>query len=114
MAQDDSGYHELDIAVVRFGARGRPLFNEIALGVECKATAVFNKSVVREVLGIRRELSFLAGMQPSALSQPTGVMQVTVPANPASELWLAYTDPKGDNYSASPSTFGVRFELWRP
>ena len=51
-------YHELDLVVVRPGASGRPRCDEIWLGVECKNTT-YQKGLLKEILGIRRELSLL-------------------------------------------------------
>jgi hypothetical protein len=109
-----SSYHEIDIAVVTADASDRPRYDQIALGVECKAFAKFRKSIVKEALGIRRELSLLSGMQASILSRFPGVQQELVPANPPSEYWLAHLDPAGTGYQASPSSFGIRFENWIP
>jgi hypothetical protein len=109
-----SSYHELDIAVVKADASGRPRYDQIALGVECKAFAKFRKSIVKEALGIRRELSILVDEQPSILSQFHGVQHEEVPAEPPSEYWLAHLDPAGSGYQASPWSFGIRFENWIP
>jgi hypothetical protein len=109
-----SGYHELDIAVVDADALDRPRYDQIALGVECKAFAKFRKSIVKEALGIRRELSLLRERQPSILSQFHGVQQEEVPAEPPSEYWLVHLDPVGAGYQASPLSFGIRFENWIP
>ena len=78
------------------------------LGVECKSQASFGKDIVKQALGIRRELSYLAPLQRSRLTR-AGATAVCVPADPASEFWLAYDDPKGDAYSASPAAFGIAF-----
>lgn len=111
---DESCYHEIDIVVVDAEATDRPSHEQIALGVECKATANFTKSIVREALGLRRELSYLQQPQPSRLSQ-AGVGPTTmVPAQPASEYWLAFVDPKGLNYAASPAAFGIKYQHWEP
>lgn len=104
---DRSARHELDIVVVDT-QRVYPRFDEVLLGIECKSQASFSKDVVKEVLGIRRELSLLAAHRPSRLSSQ-GASNVQVPADPASEFWLAYDDPKGSNYRLSPRTFGVEF-----
>jgi hypothetical protein len=105
---DKSLRHEIDIVVVDVNA-GYPSCKNIALGVECKAVANFSKSILKEVLGVRRELSLLDRANPSVLSQCGGKPAVAVPANPASEYWLAYIDPAGDSYKESPAAFGVEF-----
>ena len=55
---DRSSYHEIDLVLLE-GARDRerPAHHQIVLGVECKAHATFGKETVRQVLGVRRELS---------------------------------------------------------
>jgi hypothetical protein len=109
---DQSLRHEIDIVVVSV-TRGYPKNDEIALGVECKAVAKFTKSIVKEVLGVRRELSFVTSPVPSTLSLLGGV-HVDVRANPPSEYWLAYTDVAGDQYQSSPSAFSIEFLHWQP
>lgn len=105
---DYSGKHELDL-VVTTAVLGYPSNQEIALAVECKAVANFDKGIVKAVLGVRRELSYLHDDQRSALTAAGGHTHIEVPAEPPSEFWLAYIDPKGDNYRESPSAFGITF-----
>ena len=106
---DLSAYHEIDVVIVPPGTWGRPNPDQLLLGIECKAVANFDKAFVREVLGRRRELSLLQGPEPCPLDGT-----VDVPADPASEYWLAYIDPAGDNYRESPHVFGVEFKWWAP
>jgi len=103
---DYSLRHELDIVVTEATA-GYPAHHEIFLGVECKAVANFEKSIVKEVLGVRREMSLLASRRRSRLSKLSLVPPVIVPASPASEMWLAYIDDRGDDYMDSPRQFGI-------
>ena len=112
--QDLSAYHEIDIVVIEQGLSGRPRYNQLILGVECKADAHFRKPILKQVLGIRRELSLLSRLLPSKLAQAVGKYFPEIRANPNSEYWLAYIDPKGDRYKASPATFGIKFNNWRP
>jgi hypothetical protein len=51
-------YHELDIVMVDAGAKGRPTPSQLWLGVECKHTP-YDKALLRQILGVRRELSLL-------------------------------------------------------
>lgn len=104
--QDASGYHEIDIVIVRPGTKGRPAHNELLLGIECKGVANFRKSIVREVLGRRRELSYATDNVTwgCILDNSSSIL-----ARPASEYWLAYIDPKGDSYAQGPARFGVEF-----
>ena len=105
---DLSSRHELDLVVVNTRSP-YPSFEEVLLGVECKSQARFDKKVVKEALGIRRELSILVPAEPSRLSKAGASPVLKVPAKPASEFWLAYDDPKGNDYRASPKAFGIEF-----
>ncbi|MCF6446150.1 hypothetical protein [Nereida sp. MMG025] len=111
---DLSAYHEIDIVVVPPSATDRPDHYDVLLGVECKAHANFGKGIVKQVLGIRRELSLLTDENPACLAHAFGFTSPMVPSYPPSEYWLAYIDPKGSNYSQSPGVFGIRFEHWCP
>lgn len=57
-------YHELDILVLQPGVSNghRPDPDEIMIAIECKNTFL-HKSIIREALGVRRELSMLANSQ---------------------------------------------------
>jgi hypothetical protein len=112
-ASDNSLRHEIDIVVVDVDS-GYPTYKNIAFGVECKAVSNFSKSILKEVLGVRRELSLLKGKTNSVLSAQCGMPSVTVPADPPSEYWLAYIDPAGDFYRESPAAFGVEFKHLQP
>jgi hypothetical protein len=105
---DNSLRHEIDIVVVDVKS-GYPKVTNIALGVECKSHANFTKSIVKEVLGIRRELSLMKGKKQSSLSAFGGVPTINIPADPPSEYWLSYIDPAGDSYKESPIAFGIDF-----
>lgn len=109
---DYSGRHELDIVVVS-ATNPYPRYDEIALGVECKCVGKFKKKLLKEALGVRRELSFARRAQPSILSQAGGT-PVSVSAKPPSEFLLAYIDPKGDQYQDSPSAFGIALRHIEP
>lgn len=111
---DRSEYHEIDIVVVSANSHGRPSYDQLAVGVECKAHAKFSKSILKQVLGVRRELSLLRSDEPTVLARTSGHRIRTVPAHPASEYWLAFTDPDGSLYAASPATFGIEFLHWCP
>ena len=52
-------YHELDIVVCDPKASGRPNSDQVYVGVEAKHWAHIPKKLLREVLGVRRELSFI-------------------------------------------------------
>lgn len=111
-ANDLSSYHEVDIVVVNPSATGRPNNNQIYLGVECKSGA-FGKSIIKEVLGVKRELSLLTDNQFSVLSEISDGSTI-VPSEPAIEFWLAHFDPKGHQYRNGPAFFGIDVKLITP
>lgn len=108
-----SGLHELDIVAVPDGVTGFPTNNELALGIECKSNGKFQKWILKQVLGVRREMSLLRHMQASTLSV-IGVHSVLVPAVPTSEFWLCYVDYSGRDYAQSAEIFGIEFKHWEP
>ena len=98
-------YHELDVVIVQSGASGRPRVDQIWLGIECKNTG-YMKSLLREILGIRRELSFLTDLRTTKFrSWP----RTSVPADPASCLLVYSTDANVTDYAAPGRTFGIDF-----
>lgn len=109
---DRSRHHELDLAIVEHGLSGRPRHDQLVLGVECKAVANFRKSVLKEVLGVRRELSLLNSTD-SRLQDFLG-SSVAVNADPGSEYWVRYIDSSGDKYSDGAACFGIDFKAWIP
>lgn len=112
-AGDLSDRHELDIVLVD-GTPDYPHPWNILLAVECKSTASFQKSIVKEALGVRRELSVLAPRVYSRLTHAGGRHPVSVPADPPSEFWLAYVHDAGTNYRQSPAAFGIEFKHLQP
>ena len=111
---DCSAYHEVDIVVVDKDLNGKPSYTQVALGVECKAHETFRKPTLREVLGVRRELSLLQPEQASRLAQASGMSDPKVPADPNSEYWLTHIDPSCLRYRQSPLTFGIVVHHWCP
>lgn len=107
--QDRSSYHELDLMVVEDATdESNPRFSQILLAVECKS-GEFEKSFIREALGLRRELSYWKPVaRRSRLSELSPKRFVRVPVHrPRSEFWLAFADAKGMKYRKSPAEFGV-------
>jgi hypothetical protein len=98
-------YHELDIVVAHVGATGRPKCNDIWLGVECKNTT-YAKGLLKEILGIRRELSFVCDPVKTNFSFWP---RTHVPANPPSCLMAYSTDLAVAQYSAPGTMFGIDF-----
>jgi len=111
---DNSRRHELDI-IVTTADSGYPAHDEIALGVECKAVAKFTKDLLKEALGVRREMAlFTGGQQASTLSLAAARSHKKVAADPPSEFIVAYIDPNGSSYHVSPKVFGIEFEHLQP
>lgn len=98
-------YHELDIVIVTAGLTGRPKHDAIWLGIECKNTG-YEKGLLKEILGIRRELSLLDDEQQTKF---TSWPRATVPANPPSCLLVFSTDANVADYSAPGAVFGIDF-----
>lgn len=108
-ACDNSQRHEIDIVVVTTD-NGYPGYYEIALGVECKTAANFEKYLLKEALGVRREMGVLTSQSFTTLLKGLGgVGFESVHFNPPSEFWVAFTDPKGTSYGASPAAYGITF-----
>jgi len=98
-------YHELDILVTDTGVNGRPMHSNIWLGVECKNTG-YTKGLLKEILGIRRELSLLQNPRSTKFSQWP---RAQVPAEPNSCLMVFSTDPGVSNYTGPGEVFGIDF-----
>jgi len=101
-----SDYHELDIALIRVGIPDgqSPAYSDVILGAECKDTKM-SKGFVRNMLGVRRELSFFrgGGGNPFLNQWPRGQYS----SNPASALFLYCRDPKVRNYRSMGSIFDI-------
>lgn len=100
-----SQYHELDIAIVDSDLTGRPEVKNIWLAVECKNTS-YSKSMLREILGVRRELSLLANYENTHFTQWP---RQSVNANPPSCLMVFSTDISVLNYAAPGELFSIDF-----
>lgn len=100
-----SDYHELDIVVVPPGTVGRPAHHEVRLGVECKNTS-YSKGYLREILGVRRELSLLQNPQPTSF---TTWPRHLVPAEPPSCLVVCSTDRSATDHQLVGEVFGIDF-----
>ena len=98
--------HEMDIIVVLPGTTSYPNADNIMLAAECKNTG-YEKNLLREILGVRRELSFRNGIQhPTHFSAwPRQV----VPADPPSCVSVYSTDSDILKYSAPGIFWGIDF-----
>jgi hypothetical protein len=99
-------YHELDIVVTDSGVSGRPRHSEVWLGIECKNTG-YTKSLLKEILGIRRELSLLQSPRPTRFARWP---RSQVPADPASCLMVFSTDAGVAEYAGPGEIFGIDFQ----
>ena len=103
-------YHELDIALLGPTLIGYPKYSEVVLAVECKNTSI-KKSIIRELLGFRRELSFYGpNSQPTNFSiWPTAQTN----SNPNSVHMLFCSDPRINRYITNCLQFGIILEHHR-
>lgn len=104
--------HELDIIMVPPGLTSYPGNEMILLAVECKNTG-YKKSLLKEILGVRRELSLLVENTPTCF---TSWPRTYVPARPASCLLVYSTDSNVREYTMPGNVFGIDFcfePLWR-
>lgn len=102
-------YHELDIAITVPDADSRPNPHQVLAAIECKHTS-YQKSFLRETLGLRRELSLLQPAQTTAFQYwPTN----SVPAAPASCVLVFSTDRRISQYNSPGQFFGISF-LYEP
>ena len=98
-------YHELDILVLSPNLNGRPSNKDIWLGVECKNTE-YDKSLLKEILGVRREMSLLSHNNKTMFAHwPMNI----IPADPPSCLVVFSTNRKVNDYSSPGSIFGIGF-----
>lgn len=99
-------YHELDIVVIERGQEGRPPHNTVWLGIECKNTTGYEKSLLKEILGIRRELSLLR----DDMETPFRIWpRPRVPADPPSCLLVYATSDSVKDYAEPGDVFGIDF-----
>ncbi len=98
-------YHEMDIAMVSPNCQPRPHPSEVYLLVECKNTG-YQKSLLREILGVRRELSFVARPHNSFFSTWP---RLSVPARPPSCIAVFSSDPSVLKFQAPGQFFGIDF-----
>lgn len=99
-------FHEMDIALVAPNCATRPYPHEVYLVVECKNTG-YQKSLLREILGVRRELSMLT--RPPLPTYFTSWPRQDVPANPPSCIAVFSSDPGVSKYQAPGQFFGIDF-----
>lgn len=103
---DRCDFHELDVVVVPAGTDERPSVHDMKIGVECK-NRPYDKSMLRGLLGVRRELSFLRN--PPEHTGFTVWPRSTVPAEPPSCLLAYGTDSAILRFAPPGQLFGIDF-----
>ena len=100
-------FHELDIVLTRPNITNgnRPLPCDIFMAIECKNT-IYTKSLLREILGIRRELSLLSNPKRTRFNNWP---RVFVPTDPPSCLLVYTTSLQVRNYQGPGDIFGIDF-----
>jgi hypothetical protein len=99
-------YHELDIVLTTPDCDRQPLANQVLIGVECKYTD-YEKHLLREILGVRRELSLLTAPQRTRFNSWP---RRDVPAKPSSCLLVFSRDAGCADFNAHPgAAFGIDF-----
>jgi hypothetical protein len=104
-APNKGHFHELDIVMVTPGASGRPTNAQVLLGVECK-NLTYEKGLLKEILGVRRELSLLQGPKRTAFNSWP---RTSVPADPASCLLVYASSEEVLEFSDPGEVFGIDF-----
>lgn len=110
---DLSKLHEIDIILVDKN-NGYPSVENILLAVECKSTSNFNKEILKETLGVHRELckSFLEDY--SRLSEESQNKTIKVKTWPKVEFWLAHIDKNGGRYTKGPAKYSIQLHHIEP
>ena len=116
--KDLSFMHEVDIVLIEEGVNcgDMPTHDQLLLGIECKAHAKLRKGVIREVLGVRRELSYCQHNHITKIDTifSSKKSALCVPAVPSSIYWLYTIDLNAMRYKISPKQFGVIIKIKVP
>lgn len=126
-AANSGEYHEADVIVLQGRspvgpAPLRPNANQILLAMECKFTADMPKTYLRNMLGLRRVMSYVQSNTHSPLWHPSSSLSQDLPASrgtlksKTSHLVLAYSfalsgRKLGVDWSKPAQTFGI--EYWQ-
>ncbi len=103
-------YHELDIALLLPNLNGYPRPEDILLAIECKNTSI-KKSIIREVLGFRRELSFYSNIPQATIFSVWPSNQTN--SNPSSIHMLYCSDRRISRYTANCLQFGIVLQFYK-
>lgn len=101
--------HELDIVLVFPGTDGRPLPDELFLGVEAKHRE-FTKALLKEILGVRREMTMRTAMAQHGPSSWFIWWASSLPAFPPSGLVAFCSSPTINKYAAPANFWGIQME----
>jgi len=99
-------FHELDIALVKDGiTTGKPIPDDIRIAVECKNTKL-HKHIIRELLGFRRELSYV---DPSGMGLTEFITWPAshIAADPPSVHLFFTTHPRVSDFEENCRFFGT-------
>lgn len=102
---DRGQYHELDIVLTDPNLSDRPAHDKIWMGVECKNTG-YNKGLLKEILGVRRELSLLHNLRHTKFRLWP---RTQIQAEPPSCLLVYSTDPTVLQFQSPGDLFGIDF-----
>jgi len=101
--------HELDIVLVRPGTNGRPLPQEIFLGVEAKHRE-FSKALLKELLGVRREMTMRSRHDRYPDPFWFAWWAAEIPAAPPSGLIAFCSSATITKYQAPADFWGIKME----
>lgn len=101
-------YHELDIALLQPNITGLPQHTDVMLAVECKNTSI-KKSIIRELLGFRRELSFYHHTPQTTNFSVWPTNQTH--SHPNSVHMLYCSDNRINRYTTNCLQFGILLQL---
>ena len=111
--------HELDIAILKKNISNgrRPTFRDIYLAVECKNTQNFGKSILKQILGIRRELSFLLVRElfflPISFFHRYNINKIThrwINQYPPTEFWIYSSNSLVNSLQHVGNFWGLKFK----
>jgi hypothetical protein len=103
--------HELDIVLVAPGTDDRPEPSEVHLGVEAKHRP-FNKALLKELLGVRREMTMRQQWRPARPKQAWFIWwsPMGLPANPPSGLVAFCSSDTIEKYTDPADFWGIHME----
>jgi hypothetical protein len=109
-----SDYHELDLALLtpNVAHQERPRFDQVILGAECKDRSM-SKEFVRNMLGLRRELSMYRGAPAFPNPELAIFPRQQYGNHPASALMFYCNDPKVRNYRSIGDIFDIDLRYLR-